>query len=62
MVSLAVVAELGRRYEWGPFFYLNFKKREREIAELIETKQVRERIELEIETRRADLESGDDDE
>ena len=32
VVSLAVVAELGRRYEWGPFFYLNFKKREREIV------------------------------
>ena len=32
VVSLAAVAELGRRYEWGPFFYLNFKKREREIV------------------------------
>ena len=32
VVSLAAVMELGRRYEWGPFFYLNFKKREREIV------------------------------
>jgi len=31
-VSLAAVMELGRRYEWGPFFYLNFKQREREIV------------------------------
>ena len=37
------------------------EKREREIAELVETMQVRERIEREIETRRAELESGDDD-
>ena len=37
------------------------EKREREIAELIETMQVRERIEQEIETRRAELESWDDD-
>ena len=38
------------------------EKREREIAELVETKAVRERIEREIETRRAELESGGDDE
>ena len=38
------------------------EKREREIAELVETKAVRERIEQEIETRRAELESGEDDE
>ena len=38
------------------------EKREREIAELVETKNVRERIEREIEMRRAELESGDDDE
>ena len=37
------------------------EKREKEIAELIETMQVRERIEEEIETRRAELEAGDDD-
>lgn len=37
------------------------EKREREIAELVETKNVRERIEREIETRRAELEAGDDD-
>ncbi len=38
------------------------EKREREIAELVETKAVRERIEREIETRRAELESGGDNE
>ncbi len=38
------------------------EKREREIAELVETKNVRERIEREIETRRAELEAGDDEE
>ena len=38
------------------------EKREREIAELVETKNVRDRIEREIETRRAELEAGDDDE
>lgn len=39
------------------------EKREREIAELVETRNVRERIEREIETRRAELEtSGSDDE
>ncbi len=36
------------------------EKREKEIAELVETRNVRERIEREIETRRAELESGDD--
>lgn len=36
------------------------EKREREIAELVETKNVRERIEREIETRRAELEAGVD--
>jgi membrane protein len=38
------------------------EKREREIAELVETKNVRDRIEREIETRRAELEAGDDEE
>ena len=38
------------------------EKREREIAELIETMQVRERIEREIKTRRTELESGEYDE
>ncbi len=39
------------------------EKREREIAELVETRNVRERIEREIEARRAELEeAGDDDE
>ena len=38
------------------------EKREKEIAELIETMQVREAIEREIETRRAELETGYDDE
>jgi membrane protein len=38
------------------------EKREREIAELVEMKNVRERIEREIETRRAELESDIDDE
>ena len=38
------------------------EKREREIAELVETMQVMEMIEEEIETRRAEIESGDDDE
>lgn len=39
------------------------EKREREIAELVETKNVRERIEREIETRRAELEApAEDDE
>ncbi len=38
------------------------EKREREIAELVETRNVRERIEREIETRRAELESGSEDE
>ena len=38
------------------------EKREREIAELVETKNVRERIEREIEMRRAELENGDDQE
>ena len=61
VVSLAAAAELGRRYEWGPFFYLNFKKREREIAELVETMQVMEMIEEEIELRRTELEDGDDE-
>ena len=37
------------------------EKREREIAELVETRNVRERIEHEIETRRAELESGQED-
>ena len=38
------------------------EKREKEIAERVETRNVRERIEREIETRRAELEAGDDDE
>ena len=38
------------------------EKREREIAELVETMQVMEMIEEEIETRRAELEAGDDEE
>ncbi|MBQ3370124.1 MAG: YihY/virulence factor BrkB family protein [Mogibacterium sp.] len=38
------------------------EKREREIAELVEMKNVRERIEREIETRRAELETDVDDE
>jgi membrane protein len=38
------------------------EKREKEIAELVETRNVRERIEREIETRRAELESGVADE
>jgi membrane protein len=38
------------------------EKRERESAELVETKNVRDRIEREIETRRAELEAGDDEE
>ena len=38
------------------------EKREREIAELVETRKVRERIEREIETRRAELEEGGSDE
>ena len=37
------------------------EKREREIAELVETMQVMEMIEEEIETRRAEIESGDDE-
>jgi hypothetical protein len=37
------------------------EKREKEIAELIETMQVMEMIEEEIEIRKAELESGDDD-
>lgn len=37
------------------------EKREREIAELVETRNVREQIEREIETRRAELEMADDD-
>lgn len=37
------------------------EKREKEIAELVETRNVRERIEREIETRKAELESGDDE-
>ena len=38
------------------------EKREREIAELVETMQVMEMIEDEIETRKAEIEAGDDDE
>jgi membrane protein len=38
------------------------EKREREIAELVETRNVREKIEREIETRRAELEEGGSDE
>ena len=38
------------------------EKREREIAELVETMQVMEMIEDEIETRKAEIEAGDDEE
>lgn len=38
------------------------EKREREIAELVETMQVMEMIEDEIETRKAEIEAGDNDE
>ncbi|MBQ6439768.1 MAG: YihY/virulence factor BrkB family protein [Mogibacterium sp.] len=38
------------------------EKREKEIAELVETMQVMEMIEDEIETRKAEIEAGDDDE
>jgi len=37
------------------------EKREKEIAELMETMQVMEMIEDEIETRKAEIEAGDDD-
>ena len=30
--SFAALLEAGRRYEWGPFFWLNFKEKEREIV------------------------------
>ena len=49
--SLAV--KMSRKFDPG-----YDEKREREIAELVETRNVRERIEREIETRRAVLESG----
>jgi hypothetical protein len=38
------------------------EKREREIAELVETMKVMEMIEEEIETRRVEIETGDDEE
>ena len=53
--SLAV--KMSRKFDPG-----YDEKREKEIAELIETMQVREAIEREIETRRAELETGYDDE
>jgi lysophospholipase L1-like esterase len=31
--AMAALLEAGRRYEWGPFFWLNFKEREKEIVE-----------------------------
>ena len=42
--SFAALLELGRRYEWGPFFYLNFKKREKEIVKKYDSRKRRGEI------------------
>ena len=37
--SLAALLEAGRRYEWGPFFWLNFKEKEREIVKKYDSRE-----------------------
>ena len=36
--SFAALLEAGRRYEWGPFFWLNFKDHEREIVKTYDSR------------------------
>ena len=43
-VSLAGLLEAGRRYEWGPFFWLNFKDREKEITEIYDSRRRKREI------------------